>query len=125
MRRLLLTVPLLLWTGLAFAQHQHNHANMKGPNGGKMQDVAGIHAELIVNDRTITIYAFGEDSKALSTKGYSGSVLIVSGGNRETVQLTPTGETALKGEAKNRLAPDAAITLVIKTDAGKSGQVKF
>jgi hypothetical protein len=125
MRRLLLTVPLLLWTSLAFAQHQHNHANTKGPNGGKMQDVAGIHAELVVNDRTITIYAFGEDSKALSTKGYTGSVLIVSGGNRETVQLTPTGETALKGEAKNRLAPDAAITLVIKTDAGKSGQVKF
>ena len=122
----MLTVPFLLWTGLAFAQqHQHNHANTKGPNGGKLQDVAGIHAELVVNDRTVTIYAFGEDSKPLSTKGYTGSVLIVSGGNRETVQLTPTGETALKGEAKSRLAPDAAITLVIKTDAGKSGQVKF
>ena len=59
------------------------------------------------------------------TATYSGSVLIVSGGSRETVQLAPSGETALKGEAKSRLAPDAAITLVIKTDAGKSGQVKF
>ena len=121
----MLTVPFLLSTGLAFAQHQHNHANTKGPNGGKMQDVAGIHAELVVDDRTITIYALGEDSKPLNTKGYVGSVLIVSGGSRETVQLAPAGETALKGEAKSRFAPDAAITLLIKTDAGKSGQVKF
>ena len=122
MKALLLLTAMMMWGGISGAQQ---YDVVPGPHAGKMQDVAGIHAELVVDDRTITIYAFGEDSKPLNTKGYTGSVLIVSGGSRETVQLTPTGETALKGEAKSRLAPDAAITLVIKTDAGKSGQVKF
>jgi hypothetical protein len=31
----------------------------------------------------------------------------------------------LKGDAKNPIAPDATITLTIKTAKGKLGQVKF
>lgn len=126
MKKLVMTIAMVLWAGLAFAQgHQHNHANAKGPNGGKMQDVAGVHAELVISENKLTIYVFNEDTKAISTKGYTGSLLIVAGGARETVQLAPSGETALRGEAKNRIAPDAAITLVLKTAEGKSGQVKF
>jgi hypothetical protein len=124
MKKLVMTMVMVLWAGLAFAQgHQHNHG--KGPNGGKMQDVAGVHAELVVSENKLTIYVFSEEMKALATKGYAGSLLLVTGGTRETVQLAPSGETALKGEAKNRIGPDTAITLVLKTAEGKSGQVKF
>jgi hypothetical protein len=37
----------------------------------------------------------------------------------------PSGENSLKGEAKTAIAPNATITLTIKTEAGKSGQVRF
>ena len=43
----------------------------------------------------------------------------------EPVTLTPSGENSLKGEAKTAIAGDATITLTIKTEAGKSGQVRF
>jgi len=98
---------------------------MKGPNGGRMQDVAGVHAELMVSGSTVTINLLDESNKPTSAKGFSGSVLIVSGSARETVQLAAAGDSALKGEAKAPLAAAAAVTLVLKNAAGKSGQVKF
>ncbi len=124
---LLLAIPLsagpLLVSSAALAQ-QHNHGT-KGPAGGKMQDVAGIHAELVVSGTTLTINAYNEDNKPISTQGYTGSLLVVAGSSRETLQLAPAGDSALKAEAKAPVPANASITLVIKTAAGKSGQVKF
>ncbi len=119
----MIAVALTLWAGLASAQHSHGSA--KGPNGGPMQDVVGVHAELMVSGSTVTINLLDESNKPTSAKGFSGSVLIVSGGARETVQLAAAGDSALKGEAKAPLAAGAAVTLVLKNAAGKSGQVKF
>lgn len=123
MRKIVIAVALTLWASLANAQH--SHGSTKGPNGGPMQDVAGVHAELVVSGSTVTINLLDESNKPTSAKGFSGSVLIVSGSARETVQLAVTGDSALKGEAKAPLASGAAVTLVLKNAAGKSGQVKF
>lgn len=123
MKKLMIVAALLLWAGAAVAQH--SHGNMKGPNGGPMQDVAGVHAELVLAGNVVTINILDESNKPASAKGFTGSVLIVSGGNRETVQLAPAGDSALKGEAKNPVAAGATVTLVLKNAAGKSGQVKF
>jgi hypothetical protein len=90
-----------------------------------MQDVAGVHAELVLAGNVVTVNILDESNKPIPAKGFSGSVLIVWGGNRETVQLALTGDSALKGEVKNPVAAGAAVTLVLKNAAGKSGQVKF
>jgi hypothetical protein len=98
----------------------------KGPNGGLMLDVAGIDAELLTSGNIVTINVFeAYKPNPVSTKGYTAAVLIVSGSHREPVTLTPSGENSLKGEAKTAIAPDATITLTIKTEVGKSGQVRF
>ncbi len=123
MRRMLIAAALLLWTGVAMAQH--SHGSMKGPNGGAMQDIVGVHAELVLAGNVVTINLYDESNKPTSAKGFSGSVLVVSGGNRETLQLTAAGDNALKAEAKAALASGAAVTLVLKNASGKSGQVKF
>lgn len=123
MRRFLIVATMLLWAGAAVAQH--SHGSMKGPNGGSMQDVAGVHAELMLAGNIVTINILDESNKPTSAKGFSGSVLIVSGANRETVQLAVAGDNALKGEAKNPVAAGATVTLVLKNAAGKSGQAKF
>lgn len=106
----------------AVAQHAHG---TKGPNGGQMEDVAGVHAELMTSGKTITINVIDEGGKPIDTKAYSGSVLIVSGAARETVQLKPADTNILRGDAKDTVGPAAAITLMIKTDAGKTGQARF
>lgn len=123
MKKFLTVVALFLWSGMAAAQH--SHGSMKGPNGGPMQDIAGVHAELVVAGSVVTINLFDEGNKPISAKGFSGSVLLVSGGSRETVQLAVSGDSALKGEAKNPFAAGTQTTLVLKNAAGKSGQVKF
>jgi len=123
MKRFLIAAAMLLWAGVAAAQH--SHGSTKGPNGGLVQDVAGVHAELVVSGNAVTINLLDESNKPTSAKGFSGSVLVVSGGARETLQLAPSGDTSLKGTAKADLASGAQVTLVLKNPSGKYGQVKF
>ena len=123
MKKLAMTMMLVLWASVALAQH--SHGNMKGPNGGPMQDVAGVHAELVVAGNVVTINTYDESNKPAPAKGFTGSILIVAGANRETVQLAIAGDNSLKGEAKNPVPAGAVVTLVLKNAGGKSGQVKF
>jgi hypothetical protein len=122
MKYILALLAALAFTNPTLAQHSHGS---KGPNGGTMEDVAGVHAEFLSSGNTITINILDEANKAVSTKGYTASALVVNGGERETVKLEPSGESALKGEAKKPLAANAQVTLMIKTAAGKSGQARF
>src|SRR5262245_10904909 len=117
---LALIVPLAL-TGTASAQHAHGN---KGPNGGQMEDVAGVHAELVISGSTITINILDEDNKPVATKGFVASALVARGSERETVALVPSGEAALQGDAKESVAGDAG-TVTVKTVAGKTGQARF
>jgi len=123
MKKILILAFAILWAGAAAAQH--THGSTKGPNGGVVQDVAGVHAELVVAGNTVTINILDENNKPAPAKGFSGSVLLVSGGARETVQLAVSGDNALKGEAKSAIPASTTVTLVLKNAAGKSGQVKF
>lgn len=117
---------LLLIAALSFAVPAFAEDYEKGPNGGLMLDVAGIDAELMTSGSTVTFNIFVPNTpKPVSTKGYTGAALIVSGSSRETLPLAPQGENSLKGEAKNPIAAGATITLTIKTAEGKSGQAKF
>jgi nitrogen fixation protein FixH len=122
MRLVAIVAAALLYALPAAAQHSHG---AKGPNGGKVEDVAGVHAELVTAGTTVTFNILDENNKPVSIQGYSGSVLIVSGADRETVTLAPAGESALKGEAKKAVAANASVTLMLKTDKGKTGQARY
>lgn len=122
MKKSALVLAAMLFAAPALAQHKHG---AKGPNGGAMEDVAGVHVEFVPAGNGVTFNVLNEDNKPVSTKGYSGSVLVVSGQDRETVTLTASGENALKGETKKPIAPGSSITLMIKTDGGKTGQAKY
>jgi len=118
-----LVLAALLFAAPAYAQ-QHSHS-MKGPNGGVIVDVAGVHVEFLSSSNALTFNVLNEDNKPVPNKGYSASALVVNGQDRETITLTPSGENAFKGETKKPIAPGAAITLMIKTDAGKTGQARY
>jgi len=123
MKRVALVLAAMLFAAPALAD-PHKHGS-KGPNGGAIEDVAGVHVEFVPAGNVITFHVLNEDNKPISTKGFTGSVLVVNGQDRETITLTISGESALKGEAKKPIAPGSAITLMIKTDGGKTGQAKF
>lgn len=69
--------------------------------------------------------AVNEGNKPVSSKGFGSSALVVSGADRETVTLAPSGDSALKGDARKAIAAGASTTIVIRNATGKSGQVKF
>jgi nitrogen fixation protein FixH len=114
-------IAMIVLTELAAAQHTHGS---KGPNGGQMEDVAGVHAELLTDGNTITINVFDQANKPVSTNGFAASAVVARGSEREAVPLTPSAENALKGDAKKAIA-GAVITVTLKTAAGKTGQARF
>lgn len=122
MKKMIAFTALLMLTGTA--QAQHNHGHQKGPNGGEVQDVAGVHAEVIVKGDTVTLYITEEGGKPSSTKGYSGSALVAAGNVKETFNLSPAGENQLAGQAKQVISSKANVTILLKTATGKTGQIK-
>lgn len=108
-------------TAPAVAQHAHGS---KGPNGGIMEDVAGVHAELITSGNTVSVNIFDEGSKPVATSGFTASALIVRGNEREPVALTPAANS-LKGNAKAPVGANDTVLVTLKTAAGKSGQARF
>lgn len=122
MLKKLIVVASLAFTGPALAQHAHTA--QKGPNGGQMEDVAGVHAELVVSGEMLTVHIFDEAGKPVDTAGYSASALLISGSDRKTTALSPAGKT-LSGKDSAPVAAGTSITVLIKTATGKSGQAKF
>lgn len=121
MLKYLLASVIIFTAGSALAQHKHG---AKGPNGGAMEDVAGVHAELVTSGKTITINVVDEGGKPVKTDGYSGTVLVTTGTNKETIKLEASG-TSLKGNTKEDVAGNTQVTLQLKTSDGKSGQARF
>lgn len=113
---------MLAFVSSSVAQHAHG---AKGPNGGMMEDVAGVHAELVTSGNTITVNVLDEGGKPVATKGFTASALVIRGADREPVQLAPASESSLKGEAKMPIEGSATVLVTLKTAAGKSGQARF
>lgn len=120
MKKLFLVASVLLAGAPAFAQHVHQ----KGPNGGPLEDVAGVHVEMVTSGRTLTFNIFDEANKPVPSKGFSGSARVSSGSERETLPLV-VADNALKADAKKDIAPGSTISITLKAADGKSGQAKF
>lgn len=120
MMKILMLAAALLTAAPAIAQHAHQ----KGPNGGQMEDVAGVHLEMVASGRMLTFNVFDDANKPLPTNGFTGSVLLVSGGARETLPLAASGNS-LRAEAKDDVAKGASVSVMLKAADGKSGQAKF
>jgi hypothetical protein len=120
MKTILLVAAALLFAAPTMAQHAHQ----KGPNGGPMEDVAGVHVEMIATGKVLTFNILDEANRPLPAGGFSGAVLLTSGSDRETLPLVTSG-TALKAEAKGDIAKGASVSVTLKTADGKSGQARF
>ena len=119
-----LLIALTLALVVPAGAQQHNHGQ-KGPNGGQLQDVAGVHLELVASGTELTFYVLDEANKPISSKGFTASALISSGSDRETLTLTPQVENLLKGSAKKSVVPGTVVSITLKTPAGKSGQARY
>lgn len=106
----------------AVAQHAHG---AKGPNGGEVQDVAGVEVELVAAGNSVMLHVTDDSHKPVTVKGFTASVLVSSSAGQEPVALAPAGENSFKGSTKSAIGAGTTITVMLKTPAGKSGQVRF
>ena len=120
MKKTLLVCLALALSGPAIAQHVHQ----KGPNGGPLEDIAGVHLEMLASGRTITFNVYDDAVKPMSSNGITATALLTSGSERETLTLIQ-GENALIGEAAKDIAPGSTISVILRTAVGKSGQARF
>lgn len=109
--------------GTAAMAEPHSHGE-KGPKGGPMEDVAGLHAELLTSGDTLTLYVYDEAVKPVPTKGFTATALVTRGKDRETVKLEPADGNGLRGQAKAAVA-GATIAVTLRTAGGRSGQARF
>lgn len=123
-RTLLAAIAAVSLSTSTMAQQGHSHGD-QGPHGGKMQDVVGVHAELLISERTLTVHLYDEAGKPVPSSGYTVSALVGSGQSRQVVQLAPGAENTLSGTAASPVARGTSITLQIKNPGGRSGQARF
>jgi nitrogen fixation protein FixH len=102
----------------------HGHSD-QGAHGGRMQDVVGVHTELLISERTLTVHLYDEAGKPVPSAGYTVSALVGAGQARQVVQLAPGSENTLTGTAPTAPARGAPVTLQVKNPAGRSGQARY
>ena len=117
-------VATILMLALPAAASAQGHAD-KGPHGGPMQDVVGVHAELLMSERTLTVHLYDEAGSPVPSAGYTVSALLGAGQARQVVQLAPSSDNILTGTAAAAPARGAPVTLQVRAAGGRSGQARF
>lgn len=123
MKVLLLVAAVMLWAHGSDAQPNDI---VRGPHGGKLQEVSGIEVELLIGDSEVALCAYDAQKGPIDIRGYKASVDIVAGSNREQIALQPEESgTRLVGKSKAPLRPYSAVTLYVTTPAGVTTDVAF
>jgi methionine-rich copper-binding protein CopC len=107
----------------AMAAHAHEVA--KGPNGGKVAEVAGHHLEFTHAPGEVVIYASDEAHKPLPTAGSSGRAIIQSGGKTAQAALTPAEPNKLAAKLDAPLAAGAVVVVSATFSDGHKAQARF
>jgi hypothetical protein len=114
---------LISLSGLANAQQ--THGPLRGPNGGQMLDVVGIHAELVASGDSLTISVFNEDTTPVPLTGFSVMVFVNNQGTREALFLVKVSDNAMRAQASKAVTSGTVVALRLKSPQGTFGQIRF
>ena len=114
------TVAALLGLGLfasvpALAADRH---------GGHEVEVGKYHVDLAVKDPDITVHVRDQGNKPIDGKKLKASANVLSGKDKATVELLPSGE-GLKGQAPFDVAKNAKVVVTFAVGDGKKEQARF
>jgi hypothetical protein len=101
------------------------HAPEKGKNGGQQVDAGNYHVEAVVKGNTIDVFITGHDEKAVSTKGFKATAVLVVKGKAQQITLAPRGENVLTGTSAVDLAAPIRGAIQITNTEGQTVQAKF
>lgn len=117
----MMLVTLNLWAG---AEHDHGAPTFQAPKGGVLKSTHHNHFELVKNQSSVSVYAYDQEGKAVSTKGFKMSAeLEIPRKKSSPLKLTDQGthwEASVDSQGAHRF------TVKILIDDGKEKDyVKF
>lgn len=100
----------------------------QAPNGGQLRMAGVYHFELVVakdskeaKDNPVVVYVTDHAGTKVPTAGAKGTVTILSGKAKATVNLAPDGDNRLKGSGTYASTPDMRAVVSV-TLAGKAAE---
>lgn len=105
----------LFATGAAIAADKH---------GGHEVEAGSFHVELLVKDKDLTLWVRDQADKPIDAKSVKASANVLSGKDRATVVLAPSGDN-LKGQAPFSVQKNAKVVVTFSVAGAKSEQARF
>lgn len=129
----LLAATALLFTAAPTLAHTDEYlATVKAPHGGQLRMTGPYHLELVVakdsaqaKENAVTVYVTDHAGTAIDTKGGSGTVTLLGGGNKATVKLAPAGGNALQGSATYSSSPELKAIVSVTLPGKDEAQARF
>ena len=101
------------------------HGPKTGPLGGPQADAGNYHVELVPKGTALEVHLRDQSDKPVSTQGFRGTAIFVSGGKTERIPLTPEGDNRLKGTATVSIPAEPKGAVQIVPPQGATVQAKF
>lgn len=130
-RKTLITVAASLFTlsgGTALAHSDEYLDTQQAPNGGQLRMAGVYHFELVVTkdskeakNNPVIVYVTDHAETKVSTAGAKGTVTILAGKAKATVNLAPDGDNRLKGTGTYASTSDMKAVVSV-TLAGKAAE---
>lgn len=115
----------LLYSQGAFAHSDEYLDTQTAPHGGQLRMVQQYHYELVVKADEVSVYITDHAGKNIDTRGATGTATLLSGKNKASVKLAPSGDNQMKGSGKFELAPDMKVVVSIALAGQTALQGRF
>lgn len=126
----LVTTLLALALSLTLAQHAIAHDDayldtLEHPHGGQMRMAGPYHIELVTEASELTIHLGDHADQPIATEGGNARATVLSGGQRTTVRLAPSGENRMHGKGDFTLDDEMTVVISITLPGQDSQQARF
>ncbi len=101
------------------------HEIIKGPNGGRVVDAGSYHVELVIRDKTVTVFVSDSAEKAVAITGFKGMAILTADGKAQRIALAPQDGVRLSGTSPVTLPADAKGVVQLTGPDGKTAQGRF
>ena len=109
--------------GLSLSAAVLAHGDLKPTHGGQIIEGKKMTVELLAQPELVTVY-LSEHEKLVDTKNATGEVILLNGGRKQVIALSPAGDNTLKGDGVTLEKNAKAIVKINVPELGNE-QVRF
>jgi len=121
-----------LATGGTLAHTDEYLDTQQAPNGGQLRMAGVYHLELVVakdskeaKDNPVVVYVTDHAGAKVPTAGATGTVTLLAGKAKATVNLAPDGDNRLKGRGSYASTPDMKAVVSVTLSGKVAEQARF